>query len=93
MVEGVYNWVWNHGFCNFLNFASLIFLSVVQDCSLGQYLKSSRTENSKEKFMVQMGAEVIFSVLMLLCFQSNLLVSSKIMQKMRQGDLDFFLFF
>ena len=65
-------------FCNFLNFASLIFLSIAQDCSLGQYLKSSRTENSKWKIYGPNGgwsdlfcSNVVVLSVKLACFFKN----------------------
>ena len=42
-------------FCYFLKFASLVFLDIAQDCSLGQYLTSSRAETT------QIGTEMRFS--------------------------------
>ena len=68
-------------FAIFLEFASLVFFDIAQDCSLRQCLTSSRTETSKEEnivaqiraWQVQIRAEEIFFVL-LLRFQSNLLV-------------------
>ena len=41
------NWARNEGFCHFLKFASLLFLDIVQDCGLGQFLTSSRDRTSK----------------------------------------------
>ena len=72
-ILGVPNWVQNVGFCHFLQVASLIFLDVVQDCSLGQCLTSSRAETVKEE-MTQTEAKMIFSVLMLSSIHSDLLV-------------------
>ena len=44
------NWVQNEGFCHFLKVASLIFLDIEQDCSLGQQcLTFSRAGTSKNK--------------------------------------------
>ena len=44
---GAQNCARNQGFCHFLKFASLLFLDIVQDCSLGQCLTSSRDRTSK----------------------------------------------
>ena len=38
--SGVSNWVGNQGFYHFLKVASLVFLDIAQDCSLGQCLAS-----------------------------------------------------
>ena len=64
-------------FCHFLKVASLFFLDIAQDCSLGQCLTSSRSETSENCFMAKIGAEMIFSILMLLSVQLNLLVFSR----------------
>ena len=77
-ISGTPNWVRNCGFCHFLKVASLVFLDIAQDCSLGQCLTSSRAETSKKKvkkkFITQIGAEMIFSILMSSSVYSNLLV-------------------
>ena len=57
------NWVRNEGFCHFFEVASLIFLDIAQDCSLGQCVTSSRAETSKKnlkkkKFVAQIGDEI-----------------------------------
>ena len=62
------------GFCHFLKVASLVFLDIAQDCSLGQCLTSSRAETLNTKFVGQIGAEVIFSILILSSVHLNLLV-------------------
>ena len=36
-------------FCHFLKFASLVFLDIAQDCSLGQCLTSSRAEQGSNR--------------------------------------------
>ena len=46
---GAPNWVRSYSFCHFLEVASLVFLDIAQDYSLGQYLTSSRAETSKKK--------------------------------------------
>ena len=46
---GVQNCAQSQGFHHFLKFASLVFLDIAQDCSLGQCLKSSRAETLKNK--------------------------------------------
>ena len=53
-------------FCHFLKVVSLVFLDILQDCSLGQCLTSSRAETSKKpkKLVAQIGAKMIFSILM-----------------------------
>ena len=38
--------VQNQGFYHFLNVASIVFLNIAQDCSVGQCLTSSRAETS-----------------------------------------------
>ena len=43
-VSGAPNWVRNDGFCHFLKVASLFFLDIAQDCSLGPCATSSRAE-------------------------------------------------
>ena len=43
------NWVQNEGFWHFLKVASLVFLDIAQDCSLGQCLTSRRAEISWKK--------------------------------------------
>ena len=40
-----------------LKFASLLFLDIAQDSSLGQCLASSRAETSKKKFVAQIRAK------------------------------------
>ena len=59
------------GFCYFLKVASLYFLDIAQNCSLGRYLKPSRAEISK-KNVANVGAEMIFSILISLSVHSNL---------------------
>ena len=56
----------------FLSF-SQVFLDIVQDSSLGQCLTSSGAETSK-KIVAQIGAKMIFSILVSSSIQSNLLV-------------------
>ena len=74
------NWVGNQGFCHFLKFVSLVFLDIAQDCSLGQYLTSSRSETSKITYDPNQGLtcpnwdQNDIYVVMLLGVQSNLLV-------------------
>ena len=41
------NWARNEGFCHFLTFASVLFLDIVQECGVGQFLTSSRDRTSK----------------------------------------------
>ena len=48
-ILGAPNWVRNLSFCHFLQVASLVFLDVVQDCSLRQCRTSSRAETLKEE--------------------------------------------
>ena len=60
----------NLAFCHFFKFGSLVFLDIAQDCSWVQSLSSSRKKN----FVTQIGAKMIFSILMLLRVHSNLLV-------------------
>ena len=60
--------------------ASLVFLDIAQDWSLGQCLRPSRDETSKKKKKKKKNfgpnwAEMIFSNLMLLSVHSNLLKS------------------
>ena len=65
----------------FLKVGSLAFSDIAQDRSFGQCLTSSRAEASKKKkkkIVVEIGAEMMFSVLMLLSVHSNLLVFQKI---------------
>ena len=66
------------GFCHFLKVPSLVFPDIAEDCILGQCLTVSRAETSKKKkkkkIEGKIGAEMIFSILMLLSFHSNLLV-------------------
>ena len=40
------NWVQDEGFWHFLKVASLVFLDIAQDCSLGQCLTSRGAETS-----------------------------------------------
>ena len=40
-------------FNHFLKFASLVFLAIAQDCSLGHCLPSSRAETYKKKNVAQ----------------------------------------
>ena len=61
-------------FFHFLKVASLYFLDIAQDCSLGQCLTSSRAETSKKEFVAEIGAEMMFSILMSSSVHSNLLV-------------------
>ena len=53
---GAQNRAQNEDFCNFINFASLVFLVIAQDCSLGEYLTSSRAETSEKDLEVQIRA-------------------------------------
>ena len=64
------------GFCHFLKVPSLVFPDIAEDCILGQCLTVSRAETSKKKKKIEgkIGVEMIFSILMLLSFHSNLLV-------------------
>ena len=71
---GVPNWVRNYGFYSFLKVALLFFLDIAQDCSLGQ-CQTSRVKTSKKILVTQIGAEMIFLILMLSRVCSNLLVS------------------
>ena len=52
------------GFSAFFNVASLHFLDIAQDCSLGQCLTSSGAKTSKKNFVAKLGTEMIFSILM-----------------------------
>ena len=72
-ILGAQNWVWNYGFCHFLEVASLVSLDIAQDCSLGQCLTSIRAKTSK-KFVAQIGVKMIFSILMLSSIHSKVLV-------------------
>ena len=40
------------------------FVDIAQDCSLGQFLTSSRAETYQNIIMTQIGAEIIFFILM-----------------------------
>ena len=72
---GAPNWVQNQGFL-FSQGCIKVFLDIAQGCSLVQCLTSSRTETSPKYFFVaQIGAEMIFSIL-LSSVHSNLLVST-----------------
>ena len=72
---GAPSWDRNQGFCYFLKFASLVFLDIAQDYSLGQCLISNRAATSSQIFFVaEVGAEMIFSILMLSSVHSNLFV-------------------
>ena len=62
------------GLCYFLMVASLYFLDIAQDCSLGQYLISSRAETSKKYLVAKIGSEMIFSIPMSVSVHSNLVV-------------------
>ena len=77
-ISGVPNWIQNKGFCPYLKFVSLVFLNIAQDCSLGQWLTSSRVESSKNNIVTQIVGEMIFSVLMSSSIHSNLLVITNI---------------
>ena len=63
----------NQFFCHFLKVASLNFLDIAQDRSLGQCLASSRAETSKKHFVAEIGAEMIFPILMSSSVHSNML--------------------
>ena len=52
------------GFCHFLTVPSLAFPDIAQDCNMRQCLTASRAETSKH-FLCKIGAEMIFSILML----------------------------
>ena len=52
----------------------LRFLPFSQDCNFGQCLTPIRVEISKKKFVAQIGAKVIFSILISSSVHSNLLV-------------------
>ena len=54
----------NESFCHFLKVASLVFLDIAQDCSLGP---------PKKTFVAQIGVKMIFSILMLSSAHLNLL--------------------
>ena len=45
----------NLGFLSFSQVASLVFLDIAQDCSLGQFLRSSRAETSKRNLWPKLG--------------------------------------
>ena len=60
-------------FCHFFKFGSLVFLDITQDFSLGQCVASSRAETSNKNFVAQIGAEMIFSILISSSVHSNLL--------------------
>ena len=77
-ISGVPNWIQNKGFCPYLKFVSLVFLNIAQDCSLGQWITSSRVESSKNNIVTQIVGEMIFSVLMSSSIHSNLLVITNI---------------
>ena len=53
---GAKNWVRNYVFRHFLKLASLVFLDIAQDCSLGQCLTSTRAETSEKNFVAQIRA-------------------------------------
>ena len=63
---------------SFFKFGSLVFLGIAQDCSLGQCLTSNIAKTlkkkKKKKNVAQIGAEIIFFILMLSSVHSNLLV-------------------
>ena len=68
------------GFWHFLKVASLVFLDIAEDCSLGQCLTFSRAETSEifeNHFGAQTGAKMIFSILMSWSIHLNLLVVFK----------------
>ena len=48
------------GFCHFLKVPSLVFPDIVQDCSLGQCLTTSRAEPSKKDFGQNWGRNYLF---------------------------------
>ena len=73
-ISGDKNWVRNYGFCHFLKVASLYFLDIAQDCSLGQCLTSSGAETSKKDLWPKIAAEMTVSILMSPSVHSNLLV-------------------
>ena len=52
-------------FLPFSQVASLYFLDIAQDCSLGQRLASSRAETFKKNFVAEIGVQMIFSIVML----------------------------
>ena len=58
------NCVQNYDFCHFLKVASLDFLDIAQDCSLGLCLTTARAGTSKKSFVAEIGSEMIFSILM-----------------------------
>ena len=68
-------------FLSFFKFGSLVFLGIAQECSLRECLttniaKTSTTtkKNKTKKNVAQIGAEMIFFILMLSSVHSNLLV-------------------
>ena len=81
---GIQNWVRKKSFRHSFKFASSVFYDIAQDSSLGQCVPPSRAEISKKKkkrfvaqiraWQAQIGTEMIFSILILSSFQSNLLV-------------------
>ena len=73
-ISGDPNSVRNYVFCHFLKIALLYSFDIAQDCSLEQCLTSSRAEISRKNFVAKIGAEIIFSILILLSIHSNLLV-------------------
>ena len=60
------------GFCYSLKVQSLVFPDTAQDCSLGQCLTACRAETSKKNLGGNIGAEMIFSSLIMLSVHSNL---------------------
>ena len=52
-------------FLPFSQVASLYFLDIAQDRSLGQRLASSRAETFKKNFVAEIGVQMIFSIVML----------------------------
>ena len=55
MCQTNHSWVRNFVFRHFLKFALLVFLDIAQDCSLGQWLASTRAETSKKTLGPRLG--------------------------------------
>ena len=66
-------WILNWGFCHFIRVESLYFLEIAHSCRLGQCLTTSWARTSKRNFVAEIGAEMIFSILMSSTIHSNVL--------------------
>ena len=89
--------VQNKGFSHFFKVASLVFLDIAQDCSLGQCLTSSRDKTSKKIFVAQMEGSTQTCLFQLKIFQKTRKLSKMInLKQVKQKFvilLQFYLFF